>query len=259
MKESELIDLKNRFSVYAASYKNGDKNFSDVILLKEKHTFRVCNEIKDLCISLSLSDDDIRLSETIALLHDLGRFEQYKKYGTFSDFNSENHAVLAVKIIEEKNILAGIVEEEADIIRKAVLYHNKAVIPEGCSEKLKMFAGLIRDADKLDIYGLVTKYYASPEKNEAIELNLPDNEEISFEVCEDILNGRIVNIANVRTLNDFKLLQTGWVFDINFKRTYQEISRRGYIDKIIKVLPDKNEVREISDYIKKYLSKKQEK
>ena len=94
MKENELIDLKKRFSVYAASYKNGNKNFSEVILLKEEHTFRVCNEIKNLCISINLSAEETRLAETIALLHDLGRFEQYKKYGTFSDFNSENHEFL---------------------------------------------------------------------------------------------------------------------------------------------------------------------
>ena len=48
----------------------------------------------------------MRIAEAVALLHDVGRFEQYKRYGTFNDRKSVNHAALGVEIMK-KNRGAG--------------------------------------------------------------------------------------------------------------------------------------------------------
>ena len=55
------------------------------------------------------------LAEIMALFHDIGRFEQYKQYRTFSDYRSEDHAALGVKVIKANRILNGFEPAEAEI------------------------------------------------------------------------------------------------------------------------------------------------
>ena len=52
-----------------------------------------------------------------------------------------------------------------------------------------------------------------------------------------MINMRIVDIKNIKNLNDFKLLQMGWVFDVNFNSTFHIIQSRRYIEMIGDVLP----------------------
>jgi len=61
--------------------------------------------------NLGLNDDELRLAEIIVFFHDIGRFEQYKHYKTFSDHRSENHAELGIIVLIKYNVL-GIPEEE---------------------------------------------------------------------------------------------------------------------------------------------------
>ena len=98
---------------------------------------------------------------------------------------------------------------------------------------------LLRDADKVDIWRVVTDYYrdARHERNQTIELNLPDTPSISDAVCRSLMKGNIVKMADLETLNDFKLLQIGWIYDVNFHRTFQIVQERGYLEKIRQALP----------------------
>jgi len=44
----------------------------------------------------------LAFAEVIAWLHDIGRFEQFDRYRTFADAESENHAQIALRVIEKK-------------------------------------------------------------------------------------------------------------------------------------------------------------
>ncbi len=48
------------------------------------------------------------LAETAGLLHDAGRFEQYERYRTFRDGESEHHGRLAVQVIRTHGLLQDI-------------------------------------------------------------------------------------------------------------------------------------------------------
>jgi hypothetical protein len=76
-------------------------------------------------------------------------------------------------------------------------------------------------------------------------LNLPDTPGISERVYRDLMNKSAVNIKDVKNLNDFKLLQAGWVFDINFQPTRDCIRKRRYLEMIREVLPKCKEIDEI--------------
>jgi putative nucleotidyltransferase with HDIG domain len=52
----------------------------------------------------------LELAETIALFHDIGRFEQFKTYGTFDDRASENHATIGLKVLKATDILNRLTE-----------------------------------------------------------------------------------------------------------------------------------------------------
>ncbi|MCJ7615457.1 MAG: HD domain-containing protein, partial [Desulfobacterales bacterium] len=97
MTRNDLNHLKTWFTEYVSNFYSDDPDYNHLIRLKEEHTIRVCRNIAMLGKELGLSDQDMVLAETIALFHDIGRFKQYKTYRTFSDFVSENHAMLGLR------------------------------------------------------------------------------------------------------------------------------------------------------------------
>ena len=226
-----LPKLKVRFQEYVKQFSSHDPTVQQNMDLKAEHTRRVCEAVKDIGASLDLSKDDLCLAEVSGLLHDIGRFAQYSLYRTFADDRSENHALLGVKVIKANRFLEGLEPAAADIVVRVVGYHNRAALPAGEEERCLFFLKLLRDADKVDIWRVVTQYYqnAGNRRNRSIELDLPDMDGVSPCVYEDLMKGRPVQMADLRTLNDFKLLQIGWIYDVNFPRTFQIVQERKYL------------------------------
>ncbi|MFO7889923.1 MAG: HD domain-containing protein [bacterium] len=249
-------DIKNWFCNYVQSFKHGDKKFQENIILKEKHTMRVCKEILLIGKQLALTDNELRLAKIMALLHDAGRFEQYARYNTFVDLQSEDHAKLGVEILKKYDVLNAFDTFTKDLILRTIAYHNRAAIPENETDSCLFFSKLLRDADKLDIWKVVTDYYHRKDgsRNGAIELGLPDTPGISDKVYQDLMHKKIVDAHHINNLNDFKLLQIGWIFDINFTPTFQCIKKRCYLEMIRKVLPKSDKVQNIFDLIQQYLT-----
>jgi HD superfamily phosphodiesterase len=255
---AKLESLKKAFAAYVASYKNGDKEYDRHIDLKLVHTYKVCDCAKEIGESLNLSESEMNIAETIALFHDSGRFEQYKNYGTFNDANSENHGTLAVKVIEKENFLDGVDDKTVELVCFAVGNHNALDLPEDDREEYIFFTKLIRDADKLDIYRVVTEFYEEMEENpsSAVILDLSVDGDISEWIYEELLERRKISMRKLKTLNDFKMLQIGWLYDINFPRTLELIRERGYMEAIFNKLPKNKEVLRVYESISQYLDEK---
>ena len=83
MTRKDLEYFKNWFSDYVAPYYTGDGAYDRPVRLKQEHTMRVCREIEMLGRRLNLDPQEMLLAETMALFHDIGRFQQYAIYGTF--------------------------------------------------------------------------------------------------------------------------------------------------------------------------------
>jgi len=228
-----LTKLKDWFAAYVGRFSSDDPVVQESMDLKKAHTLRVCDAIVDIGKSLNLSAADLCLAEICALLHDIGRFDQYRRYRTFSDQHSEDHARLGMRVIKEENILDGFVPATRDLILWAVGHHNRAVLPPS-EERPLLFLKLLRDADKVDIWHVVTDYYANAGNNRSrtIELDLPDTGTVSEPIYRALLRGELAKTTDLRTLNDFKALQIGWVYDLNFPRTFQIVRERKYLEKI---------------------------
>ncbi len=249
--EERLTGLKNWLTHYISTFRSNEPEIQQNLDLKEDHTFRVCEEIIHIGEQLGLNIYELRLAQIIAMFHDVGRFEQYVRYKTFSDRKSENHSELGIKILEKHGILESFDSSIKDIILKSIKFHNRPSLPQDESETCLFYSKLIRDADKLDILKVVTDYYhrKDSKENGAIGLDLPDTPGFSEEIYYDLKNKRIANIKNLKNLNDFKLYQIGWIFDINFQPTLDSVKFRRYIELIRDVLPESSKIDEVIDII----------
>lgn len=254
--KEKLDFFKDWFTKYVNSFNPEDEVLQKNIDIKKVHTYNVCKAIIEIGKSINLKQNDLYLAETIALFHDIGRFEQYARYRTFVDRKSENHAILGINVLREKEVLKNLKNSTADFILRCILYHNKLDLPKNETEKCLLFTKLIRDADKSDIFRVVTEYYerSTTEKNSAIELDLPDSDEVSEKVLNDLMHGRMAKLEDLKVLNDFKLLQIGWVFDINFMHTLKIIDDNKYLEIIFSYLPSNKRIEKLHNKINVFIN-----
>lgn len=259
MKNEDFLNLRTWFQNYVRSFYSEDTFISQNVRLKEDHSIRVCENASMIAISEGMDEGNYYLALTIALLHDIGRFEQISKYRTFNDRRSENHALLGVKILKSKGILAFVSPEEQEIILTAIQNHNLRNISE-LEGKTLVHARLIRDADKLDIYKILDDYYVTKTKspNPAIDHGLPDVPVYSQHLIQDIFNNRIASTDGLSSCNDMNLTRLAWLFDLNFTETFRLVKEGGYIEKIIKSLPQNSEIDAVRVHLIKYMDSRLE-
>ena len=77
-----MIDIekaKNVFQNYVEKYDATNTR----IAYKIGHTYRVVDLAERIARDLKLESEDVELAKMIGLLHDIGRFEQVRRYDTF--------------------------------------------------------------------------------------------------------------------------------------------------------------------------------
>ena len=125
----DLEKCKDEFLKYTEKYNLSNEKLKR----KQLHSLRVMKKSRIIAQSLKLSEEEIQIATLIGLLHDIGRFEQYTKYNTFSDHNSIDHAELGIRILQENNYIKNYIEDEnwISIILIAIKNHNKYKIEKG--------------------------------------------------------------------------------------------------------------------------------
>ena len=194
MNRNNFKQLSRWFLEYVGRYAAADATGREAYELKIGHSLRVAKQCAALGRSLHFDDGDIFLARAIGLCHDIGRFEQFFRYHTFLDGRSENHAELGAAVLRGNGVLSLLPGDVRKLILKAVSCHNRLKVPEGVTSREALFCKLIRDADKIDIMGIVSFHYESNGKGDFIELNLPDEPGYSAEIMGDLFNGRLVDM-----------------------------------------------------------------
>ena len=85
-------------------YLDGYDRENDKVKLKIIHTYGVVEQSRNLAERLMLSEEDTSLAMIIALLHDIGRFEQLKRYDSFEPATMD-HAAYGVKVLFEEGMI----------------------------------------------------------------------------------------------------------------------------------------------------------
>jgi len=247
MEKSQLDDLVAWFDGYVEPFLITDEEGVKNIRLKIEHTRKVCEAMAQLADGEGLSGNESRIASAVALLHDVGRFPQYRRWRTFLDSDSDNHARLAIDVIREENLLAGFDPAEVILIEEAVRFHNLLKPPAGVQSPTRKYINLIRDADKLDIWRVFVELQAQPpeERPSAATLGLEDLPGTVSEPCIAALNsGSIVHLETIKCFNDFRLLQISWVYDLTSATSRRLLLERGYITALAAALPERADIRE---------------
>ena len=241
--EVDLIRIRHWFENYVLQFFTGDDHTDSALRIKVDHTKNVAIEACRIAASLDMNAQQCYLAEIIALLHDIGRFEQFSRYRTYSDRESEDHGRLGVQVIGTTGVLERFTGEMQSFICSIIGCHNRIALPEMGDPLLLHHLRLLRDADKIDILRVVTEYYAGYyDGNDAVAIGLPDTPGVTDAVLQSVIERRMVNMNHVKSLNDIKLLQISWVFDLNFPYTSAMVTRRRYLDKLAASLPKTDRV-----------------
>ncbi|MFA5354877.1 MAG: HD domain-containing protein [Thermodesulfovibrionales bacterium] len=241
---------------YCRTFAMPEKEDQENIDLKEHHTLRVAENCARIAREEGLDDSRVRIAEAIGLLHDVGRFPQYAQYRTYKDSVSLNHGMLGAEIIREKGIVSKLPEKTQKQIVKAVKFHNSLGIPDLDDEETILFLRLIRDADKLDIWKVFADYYEGKVTATATALGLPDTPDYSPQILSSVKAGKGAVLADMRVLNDFRLLKLSWVYDLNFPTTYRILLEKGYLTRISAGLPWNDEIEGLITSLSEYTERK---
>jgi hypothetical protein len=251
-----LDELKRWFDAYTNRFFGQDDYVNLHLRLKQEHTRRTREEILYLAGRLALDDNQMRIAETVALLHDVGRFPQFAKYRTYNDVKSVNHCCLGVEVLAQEGVLESLDSQEKEWIRTAVAHHGRKDLPADLNGQGLLFLKLIRDADKLDILRIVTEIYRrhkdDPGKH-SFEIELPDEPRVSPQVLEAVLAGQLIEYRSLRTLNDIRLCQIGWVYDLNFTASLERFKAVNLLDELLSYLPQTSEIAEVGRGIHRYI------
>src|SRR5699024_6657738 len=105
-----VMKIKEQFLTYVREYDLNDPQ----IAIKYRHSLMVSDLCRDLAERLHLKEADVELAATIGLLHDIGRFEQARRYHTFEDRKSISHALLSCKILFEDGVIRTFTEDRSN-------------------------------------------------------------------------------------------------------------------------------------------------
>lgn len=81
--------IKEAFAEYTDKYNRQDAKVS----LKISHTYRVATLCEEIAKSQKRNERETDFAWLSGMLHDVGRFEQLRNYGTFIDAKSVDHIV----------------------------------------------------------------------------------------------------------------------------------------------------------------------
>jgi hypothetical protein len=249
----ELYLIRNSFQLYCNRFLTDDPLYDKYIELKRFHTFKVCENIIDIGRSLKMDQDHLNFAETLALLHDIGRFEQYQKYRTFDDSVSENHASLGLKVIENEKLLDGFSLEQKKILTHSILNHNTRSVPENGPAKIDFYSRLLRDADKIDIWRISVEMNITYKLQDEI---LPDSYIVPHTFIQSFLNKQNIKMDQAATLYNNTLFKLSWIYDLNFTRSFEIFSEQKFAQKLLGKIPYSPDLENIGQIIDEYIAEK---
>lgn len=242
MNQKKLIQA---FEEYTSNYDMKNPN----IYLKYIHTGKVAENCECIARSLGLSEEDCSLAWEIGMLHDIGRFEQLRRFHTYNDAISIDHAQFGADLLFKEGLIEKFDPDgnQNDLLEKAVRYHSLYRIPEGLTEREMMFCQIIRDADKVDIYraNYETGVHVVYQVTEA-ELR---NSEITPEVYAVFLEERAVPRAIKKTVADNLVGHIALSFELVYPKSRELADQQGFMWKLLDTQFDNPQTIEIMKQI----------
>lgn len=224
----DLQYAKKQFENYLDHYDR--KN--DKVKLKIVHTYGVVECSRQISERLGLSKEDKDLAQIIALLHDIGRFEQIKRFNSF-EADVMDHAAFGVSILFEEGMIREFVKENTwdEVIKTAIAKHSDFKLEEIDDERTYLHAKLIRDADKLD--NCRVKIVDTVESMIDISEQELGGLKISPQIMEQFLKKESIFSPMRKTKMDYWISYVAYFYDVNFPETLEIVREKRYAERII--------------------------
>ena len=218
------------FRDYSEKYDTSDVK----ITLKIDHTFRVASIADRIAGSLKADRD---FAWFLGLLHDIARFEQHTRYGTFKDAKSVDHAEFGADLLFRGDRLidafpkyTGIPDWES-VAETAIRLHNKLNLPDGLDKTTYLYSTILRDADKCDIFRVLTE----PPFDER-NVRICEAADPARDVIMDCVRGhRCVPRTFERSEFESLMSQCCMAFELVYPESRKIVSEQGYLDKLLSV------------------------
>lgn len=220
------------------NYLDGYDRENDKVRLKIIHTYGVVAQSTEIARRMKLSEEDTALARLIALLHDIGRFEQIRQFDSFMPDTMDHAAYGAEMLFGEvkgcppRMIRQFLAEDTWDeIIRTAISKHSDFILEGISDERTLLHAKIIRDADKLDncrvklVDDFETFMNATAEETGASD--------ISPKVRADALGGKSILSADRQTPMDYWVSYIAYFYDLNFRESLDIVEEKDYVRRII--------------------------
>ena len=246
------MDIKRRVESFIRNYYSPDEFLQRNIRLKEEHTYRVAEESVRLAEHEGYDDHRKALVSIIALLHDIARFPQMALYRTFMDRETRDHGDWGCDIILAEGILDDLPREDRTRILTAVRLHNKFTLPDGLDDETLLYCRVIRDADKIDIFHVVSSMNVT-EQGVSDEPPVPADGDYNPQLVRNLLGNINADYRQVHSRTDLYLLQLSWIYSLNFLYTARVISERGYLEGLMAKLPEDSVLNEVREHIRTFL------
>ncbi len=260
----ERKKAEEAFLDYTAQYDPSDVK----IRLKIDHTLRVAKLSERIAKSLKAEDHknagegmepDPAFAWFLGLLHDIGRFEQVKRYGTFVDRKSVDHAELGADLLFSEGLLLrfpaeGFMESVSgdwqEIAEKAIRLHNKLAIPGDLDQKTALYCNILRDADKCDIFRVLTEPPFDRQSEEMKDGAIPAREI----VMECIREHRCIPRTFDTTLFESLFTKCAMAFELVYPESRRIAVEQGYLSTLLSVEIKDPVAREQLSYMKQEIS-----
>lgn len=271
------INRKNVINTFAEYVRNYDPS-DEKIKLKIDHTYRVAGMCQRIAESLGLSEPDVDIAWLLGMLHDIGRFEQIRRFGTFNDVQSVDHAEFGADLLFKEGLIRKFAEgyyeecelaepenqEDEQIIKNnehhnkdtgllemAIRQHNKYRVKEDLTERQRMFCDILRDADKVDIF----KVNADIPMEIIYDVTTEElkNGVITKEVLESFYKKETVLKSVRRSAVDNIVGHISLLFELVYKESYRQAKEQGYVYKLLDFKSDVPEVNAEFDDMRKYV------
>lgn len=215
--------------------KNYDSNH-DKISRKTGHCLRAARLGEYIARELELDKEEVELAKIIALLHDIGRFEQAKIYDNFNDYETMDHGEYGARLLQKENFIRKFVEDDKydKIILNAIRNHNKYKIKrQRClSKKELLYNRIVRDADKLDNFEVALandlKYLSIDNEKSMLAVQA-----ISDGVFKDIMNHKTIKRHKLKNAADKWAPYIARVFGLNFEFCLNYVKEKNYINRFV--------------------------
>ena len=254
----DIKELEHRFLCYVDSYQTGDK-FDYGYLAKRDHTKRVHDNARQIALTDGVDDETLMIIEAAAILHDVGRFEEWKRYKSYKRKKDFDHAKEGAKLLHQGLIEVMIPETRVydEIIILAVNVHGDMVLPSNLNDKERLICEIIRDADRLDIFYLCTR---------DSDFDRMYNQEMGEKfltqcVKENFMEGNPINIFDLRNKLDVLALELGVMKQLTTTASRIVIVNSNLANRMVDVFKaklqyyDEKEVEWLRKEINKYLKR----